>query len=39
MLGSLIFQKYEEAESYFIIYLVTLRINLERFMQLGQRIQ
>jgi hypothetical protein len=31
--------KYDEAESYFIIYFVTLRINFKRFMHLGLRFQ
>jgi len=35
MSGSLIFHKYEEAESYFVMYFVTLNINFKRLMQLG----
>jgi len=34
MSGSLIFHKYEEAESYFIIYFITVRIDFKRFVQL-----
>jgi len=35
MSGSLIFHKYKEAESYFIIYFITLNISFKRLMQLG----